>query len=279
MTKIKQYYNHFAKTILSSFFVILVLTVPLSSVHAKAKKTKTPARVQVVLKKKQPKLKSSKKLVIAKKASKQKHTKKNNNDSKGNDTNSNGNATANAQPVNTKVLAEKQVDKYAKQFTLKKESLIKTTQNNSDLQYIVGEAEKRNMPKELAFLTIIESNLKQNAVSYKGAVGLWQFMPKTAKQFGLNRRSGVDERKDVKASTKAALTYLDYLHKKFDQDWMLALAAYNAGEGTVSRAIQRNQKVGKPTSFWSLKLPKQTREYVPKYLGLIKVIKETGFNK
>ncbi len=129
------------------------------------------------------------------------------------------------------------------------------------------------MPKELKYLAVVESALNPRAGSWAGAKGLFQFMPATGRQFGLKQRAGYDGRKDVKASTHAALNYLEYLHKKFNRDWMLTLAAYNAGEGTVERAIKRNKKAGKPISFWFLTLPKQTREYVPKFLALTQMIR------
>lgn len=162
-----------------------------------------------------------------------------------------------------------EVKKYIKQYANSRSSLIKTTvQAKSHLNYISEQVEKRKLPRELALLPMLESNYQQNAVSHAGAVGLWQFMPATGKQYGLKQTAGSDERKDVKASTKAALTYLEYLHKKFNRDWALALAAYNAGEGTVERAIKKNKSAGKATNFWSLKLPKETQAYVPKFVAL-----------
>jgi len=167
---------------------------------------------------------------------------------------------------------KKEVQKYVKQYAQSKKSLITTTTNaKTHLHYIAEQIEKRKLPGELAFLPMIESNFQLHARSNKGAVGLWQFMPGTAKQYGL-KLQGNDDRKDVKASTQAALTYLEYLHKKFNQDWMLALAAYNAGEGTVERAIKRNKKAGQPTHFWALKLPKETKAYVPKFLALTHIM-------
>ncbi len=173
----------------------------------------------------------------------------------------------------TKLHHFSEVQKQLKKFNQSKKSFIKTTTLASPhLSYILAEVEKRNLPGELALLPMLESNFRPQAVSNRGAVGLWQFMPSTGRQFGLKQSAGYDGRKDVKASTKAALNYLEYLHKKFNRDWVLALAAYNAGEGAVERAIKRNQKAGKPTSFWFLKLPKQTREYVPKFLAITQMI-------
>ncbi len=165
-----------------------------------------------------------------------------------------------------------EIQKHVKKLNQSRETLIKTTKQASPhLHYIADQLQQRNLPGELALLPMIESNFQPNAISNRGAVGLWQFMPSTGKQFGL-KKAGYDGRKDVKASTKAALTYLEYLHKKFNRDWLLALAAYNAGEGAVDRAIKKNQRAGKATNFWSLKLPKQTQAYVPKLLALTQIM-------
>lgn len=168
------------------------------------------------------------------------------------------------------------IQKYAKQFKQAKSEKIwvNKPEVKSQLDYIINQLEKRDLPGELALIPMIESNFKTQARSHRGAVGLWQFMPKTGRAFGLNCSAKNDARKDVKASTRAALDYLEYLHKRFNKDWMLALAAYNAGEGTVKRAISRNKRQGKGTSFWSLKLPYETTQYVPKILGLMQYVKQ-----
>ncbi|HJE28505.1 MAG TPA: transglycosylase SLT domain-containing protein, partial [Pseudomonas nitrititolerans] len=132
------------------------------------------------------------------------------------------------------------------------------------IHYIVEQLEERNMPLELALLPIIESSYNPFAYSPAQAVGLWQFIPSTGRHFNLQQTRWYDGRRDITASTTAALRYLTYLHGLFNEDWLLALAAYNAGEGTVSRAIERNQKRGLPTDYWNLPLPKETRDYVPK---------------
>lgn len=157
-----------------------------------------------------------------------------------------------------------QGNKYSKQFS----GITLSLKTNPHFNYISEQVQKRNLPPEIALLPMLESNYKIHAVSNKGAAGLWQFMPATGKQFGLKQDGTVDERKDVKASTDAALTYLQYLHKKFNKNWELALAAYNAGEGTVQRAQERNKKAGKATGFYSLKLPAETQAYVPKFLAM-----------
>lgn len=141
------------------------------------------------------------------------------------------------------------------------------------LYYIMDEIKKRNMPSELALIPLVESNFNPQAFSSARAAGLWQFIPMTAKRFKLTNNQWLDERRDVVASTEAALDYLDYLHTFFDGDWLLAVAAYNAGEGTVQRAMRRNKKAGLPTDFGALRLPKETTAYVPKILAWAKVLK------
>ncbi len=136
------------------------------------------------------------------------------------------------------------------------------------LYYILEQLEERDMPSEIALLPVVESAFDPFAYSHGRAAGLWQFIPGTGKRFGLKQDWWYDGRRDVLASTDAALDYLEYLHKTFDGDWMLALAAYNSGEGTVLRALRRNRKAGKPTDFWALDLPNETRVYVPKLLAL-----------
>ena len=140
------------------------------------------------------------------------------------------------------------------------------------IHYIVEQLEERNMPLELALLPIIESAYDPFAYSPAKAMGLWQFIPSTGRHFNLQQTSWYDGRRDITASTAAALRYLSYLHGLFNDDWLLALAAYNAGEGTVSRAIERNQKLGLPTDYWNLPLPRETRDYVPKLLALSQMV-------
>lgn len=141
------------------------------------------------------------------------------------------------------------------------------------LHYIVEEIEKRDMPLELALLPIVESAFDPFAYSHGRAAGMWQFVPGTAKRFGMKQNWWYDGRRDVIASTQGALDYLNYLLKYFDGDWLHALAAYNSGEGRVRKAIRKNAKAGKPTDFWSLNLPKETRAYVPKLLALADILK------
>lgn len=139
------------------------------------------------------------------------------------------------------------------------------------LHYIVAEIEKRGLPTELALLPIVESAFDPFAYSHGRASGLWQFIPSTGKYFGLTQSWWHDERRDVIASTDAALTYLERLAKRFDGDYMLALAAYNSGGGTVSIAMRKNRQQNLPTDYWSLQLPQETRQYVPKLIALAKI--------
>ncbi|GGW95276.1 LysM peptidoglycan-binding domain-containing protein [Alteromonas halophila] len=141
------------------------------------------------------------------------------------------------------------------------------------LHYIVGELEHNNMPMELALLPIVESAFDPFAYSHGRAAGMWQFIPGTAKRFGIQQTWWYDGRRDVIASTQGAVDYLTYLVEMFDGNWLHALAAYNSGEGRVARAIRANEKAGKPTDFWSLDLPRETRAYVPKLLALADILK------
>lgn len=141
------------------------------------------------------------------------------------------------------------------------------------LYYIVEELEKNDIPLEIALLPIVESAFDPFAYSHGRASGMWQFVPGTGKRFGMKQNWWYDGRRDVIASTEGAIAYLKYLHKFFDGDWLLALAAYNSGEGRVRRAMRNNARKNKPTDFWSLDLPKETRAYVPKLLALADIVK------
>lgn len=147
-----------------------------------------------------------------------------------------------------------------------------STRGSPYIHYVVERLEERDMPMELALLPVIESAYNPYAYSRSHAVGLWQFIPSTGRHFNLRQTNWYDGRRDITASTNAALSYLTRLHNMFNGDWLLALAAYNAGEGTVSRAIERNQKLGLPTDYWNLPLPKETQDYVPKLLALSQVV-------
>jgi membrane-bound lytic murein transglycosylase D len=147
-----------------------------------------------------------------------------------------------------------------------------TERSERYLHYVVSAVEQRNMPMELALLPIVESTFDPFAYSRSGAAGIWQFIPATGRHFGLEQNWWYDGRKDVVASTDAALNYLQYLHDKFDGDWLVAIAAYNFGEGNVGKAIAENRRRGRPTDFWSLSLREETRTYVPKLLALSRLV-------
>ncbi len=136
------------------------------------------------------------------------------------------------------------------------------------IYFITEELEARGMPGELALLPIVESAYDPFAYSSGRALGTWQFIASTGKYYGLRQDWWYDGRRDVWASTHAALDYLEHLHQKFDGDWLLALAGYNSGENRVARRVKQNLKNGKPADFWNISLPKETKGYVPKLLGL-----------
>ncbi|WP_252516194.1 transglycosylase SLT domain-containing protein, partial [Escherichia coli] len=138
---------------------------------------------------------------------------------------------------------------------------------------IIDEIEKRELPMELALVPVVESAFNPHVTSSANAAGLWQFVPITGNYYGLAQNQWYDGRRDVMASTKAALDLLERLYVMFDSDWALALAAYNAGEGRVMQAIKANESKNLPTDYWSLSLPKETMNYVPKILALSKVIR------
>lgn len=144
------------------------------------------------------------------------------------------------------------------------------------LHYIVEEADRRNLPLELALLPVIESGFNPKARSRLDAGGLWQFMPPTAEAFGLKQNWWYDGRFDIHASTTAALDYLEQLADQFDGDWALALSAYNAGPSTVRRAIAHNRAQGLPTDYWSIELPRETGKYVPRLLAVAQAVQTPG---
>jgi membrane-bound lytic murein transglycosylase D len=140
------------------------------------------------------------------------------------------------------------------------------------LHHIVEELEKRDMPTELALLPFVESAMNPVALSSAKAAGLWQFIPSTGKQYDLSQNWWVDNRRDVVQSTRAALDYLQIIYEMHGNDWFLALASYNWGEGAVGRAIRKNKAAGKPTDYLSLKMPTETRHYVPKLIALKHIV-------
>jgi membrane-bound lytic murein transglycosylase D len=146
-----------------------------------------------------------------------------------------------------------------------------TERGSRYLFHIVEEVEKRGMPTELALLPFIESAFNPQAMSSAKASGMWQFMPATGRHFELRQNVFRDDRRSVLDSTRAALDYLQRLHDMFD-DWHLALAAYNWGEGNVQRAIAKNRRAGKATDYQSLRMPDETRWYVPKLQAVKNIV-------
>lgn len=181
-------------------------------------------------------------------------------------------------------LAEKNMGKYDKyiEFYQKRQKHFEASAQRSELYlyYIKSQVEARNMPMEIALLPLVESGFKANARSHKAAVGLWQFIPSTGKMYGLQQNWWFDGRRDVIKSTKAALDFLEHLYQKNNQDWLLALASYNAGYGAVLRAQKKYRKKHPNTpeathlSFWQLQpyLPRETSHYAPKLLAAAHLI-------
>lgn len=149
----------------------------------------------------------------------------------------------------------------------------KTDRAKKYLFHIVNELEQRRMPMELALLPFIESAYKNTAFSHAGAAGMWQFIPSTGRNYGLKQTVSYDARLDTFEATRAALDYLQKLHREFRGDWLLALAAYNAGENRVHREISYNRSKGRRTDYWSLNLPRETRQYVPKLLAVKEILR------
>jgi membrane-bound lytic murein transglycosylase D len=171
------------------------------------------------------------------------------------------------------VEVQRQIGKYRSSI-----SQVESTFQRADpyLGYIYNEVSKRGFPAEIALLPFVESGYDPFAYSHGRAAGLWQFIPGTARMYGLQQNWWYDGRRDVVASTRAALDYLDKLHQEFEGDWLLALAAYNSGEGTVGKAISKNRMAGKPLDFWHLDLPPETSIYVPKLLAISAMVANPG---
>lgn len=142
------------------------------------------------------------------------------------------------------------------------------------LAYIVNEVEKRQLPMELALLPIVESGYDPLVRSRSAAAGIWQIVPQTARGLGIAQNRWFDGRLDIVESTRAALDYLEKLHAMFDNDWFLALAAYNAGEGTIKKLIKRNKKNDKPTGYFDIALKHETRIFIPKLIAIRDVFRQ-----
>ena len=164
------------------------------------------------------------------------------------------------------------------QWYLEHPRILARMQENADLYlfHIVDEVDRRGLPLELALLPAVESNYTPTATSHAGAAGIWQFIRSTGRVYGLEQNSWYDARRDLQASTDAALDYLAYLHGYFDGDWELAIAAYNGGEGTVSRARGKNERLGRDIDYWSLDLRTETEEYVPRLFALATLVKHSN---
>ncbi|MDT8428587.1 MAG: LysM peptidoglycan-binding domain-containing protein [Pseudomonadales bacterium] len=171
------------------------------------------------------------------------------------------------------IIEDPSIEEELENFASNQEYLNQVSESASPFLYeIVNEIERRQLPMELALLPAIESAYESTATSAQDASGLWQFMSPTASSMGLKQDWWYDGRNDPLASTHAALDYLELLNQHFDGDWLLTIAAYNAGQGTVQRAIRNNRDNGKGTDFWSLSLPRETRNHIPKLLGLAQLL-------
>ena len=142
------------------------------------------------------------------------------------------------------------------------------------LPHITDELDRRGLPLELALLPIVESAYDPFAYSHGRAAGLWQMIPGTARRFGIKQNWWYDGRRDVVDSTRAALEYLEYLHKFNEGNWLNAIASYNSGEGNVRKAVRRNRAAGKPDDYWNLRLSKETSAYVPRLLALVEIVRD-----
>lgn len=173
-----------------------------------------------------------------------------------------------------KFTSKKLVDKHIKNISKQRHGLTTITKYAQPyLYHIVNEVKRFNLPIELSFIPVIESSFKVHERSHLGAMGLWQIMPTTGKSLGLKRDGWVDDAKDVIKSTDAALTYIDRNFKDFNGDILKAVAAYHCGPGGVRKAERKNKKLGRSTDFWSLDVPKSTKDYVAKWLAVSHVIK------
>ncbi len=166
------------------------------------------------------------------------------------------------------------VQRYTNQFSRSPSRIQRLADRSSDYMYmVVNELNRRRMPTELALLPFVESAYRNNAYSHAGAAGMWQFIPATGRRYGLMQTRSYDARLDSHQATNAAFDYLQKLHREFKGDWFLALAAYNAGEYRVQKEILKNRRLGKRTDYWSLSLPKETRQYVPRLLAFKEIFR------
>ncbi len=169
------------------------------------------------------------------------------------------------------------VRQFINQFAHNPQKIQRITERSSDYLYlVVTELNRRGMPTELAYLPFVESSYRNSAYSHAGAAGMWQFIPSTGRRFGLMQTRSYDARLDPHKATQAALNYLQKLNREFRGDWLLTLAAYNAGERRVHLAIEANIEQGLPTDFWHLDLPRETKQYVPRLLAYKEILSHPG---
>lgn len=171
-------------------------------------------------------------------------------------------------PENSRIREQKQ--KYLKHKSYLHDVTVRA---EPYMYWIAGQVKKRNMPMELVLLPIVESAFDPHATSARSAAGIWQIIPSTGRSYGLKQTDSYDARRDIVASTTAALNIMQRLNRMFNGDWLLTIAAYNSGEGRVMKAIKANKAEGKPTDFWSLPLPQETQLYIPKMLALSEIFK------
>ena len=170
---------------------------------------------------------------------------------------------------------KKQVRRSIEWYRRNQEYLHRVTQRARPyLAYIAREVEKRELPMEFALLPVVESAFRERAYSHAGASGLWQFMPSTGRRYGLKQNWWYDGRRDIVESTRAALDYLTRLMQEFGNDPLLAVAAYNWGQGNLRRSMSRNRARGKPTDVWSLRLPRETRTHVYRFVAISEIVAE-----
>lgn len=167
------------------------------------------------------------------------------------------------------------VKHFTTEFSRNPATIQRLTDRSSDYLYmVVNELNQRGMPTELALLPFVESAYRNTAYSHAGAAGMWQFIPATGRRYGLQQTRSYDARLDPFKATHAALSYLQQLNREFRGDWLLALAAYNAGEYRIHREVAKNKRLGRRTDYWSLDLPKETKQYVPRLLAYKQILRQ-----
>ncbi len=187
-------------------------------------------------------------------------------------------ATQNSKPIDPQeAIKIDRINKHINWFSQHTDYLHQVTERaHPYLYHIVESLNQNKLPYELALLPIIESAYQPTALSPKSAAGLWQFIPSTGQEFNLNQTEYYDGRLDITSSTQAAMRFLQFLNQHYNGDWLLALAAYNCGVGTVDNAILHNKEEGIGADYWSLRLPEETQEYVPRFLALSNIFSNPG---